>query len=71
MTNSRAGGGARQWRIDEAGNEASLRTLADVHDKSSGDGRRGDPFTGEVLDLETGMRRSLEELRRRSAVAII
>lgn len=36
--------------------------LANVDDKGAGDGGYVDPFAGEVLDLETGVGRRLEEL---------
>ena len=50
------------------GGVVASHTLADVDDKGAGDGRCVDPFTREVLDLETRMGGSLEELQRGSGV---
>lgn len=42
------------------GAEVPSLALSNVHDKGSGDGRCVDPFTGEVLDLETRVGGCLE-----------
>ena len=67
VTNSRAVDGetVSAGRITSSWTQVLLRSLltfADVDDECTRDGRCINPFAGEVLDLETRVRRCLEEL---------
>jgi hypothetical protein len=46
-------------------------TFPDVHDKSSWDGWNVNPLSGEILDLQTSVGGSLQQLRKKSSVFLV